>query len=207
MRKFGIGLITALAFVVAAYAIVQYGFFHPKYAGLVQEKLRKPDFHLTPWVYVLYAHIATACLAIVIGPFQLFRKQRSAAARRRHRMLGIIYVASIMLSSLVSVYLSLYATGGWVAGVGFFTLDLLWAASTLMGVIRIIQGKADAHRRWMLRSYALTLAAVGLRLYLFPLVLLFDGDFEAAYRVVAWLCWIPNLAIAEIWIRRQRKGE
>jgi hypothetical protein len=57
----------------------------------------------------------------------------------------------------------------------------------------------------MIRNYALTFAAVTLRIYL-PLMtpFLFHGDFLAAYRTISWLCWVPNLAIAE-WIIKSAK--
>jgi hypothetical protein len=54
----------------------------------------------------------------------------------------------------------------------------------------------------MLRSYALTFAAVTLRIWLAPLALLF-GDFEAGYRVVAWFCWVPYLLVIEAVIRKK----
>jgi predicted membrane protein len=68
-------LVFVFAFAIAGYVIVQYGIFSARDAGLVSFKLQKPDFHLTPWVYVLYVHIVTAMLALIIGPFQIFRKQ------------------------------------------------------------------------------------------------------------------------------------
>jgi hypothetical protein len=52
------------------------------------------------------------------------------------------------------------------------------------------------HREWMIRSYALCLAAVTLRLYL-PLAALGGIPFEEAYPAIAWLCWVPNLVAAE----------
>jgi predicted permease len=57
------------------------------------------------------------------------------------------------------------------------------------------------HRQWMLRSYALIFAAVTLRIEL-PLLVMAFGDFTPAYRVVSWLCWVPNLLWAEWYIRR-----
>ena len=70
-------LIFFFAFAIAGYVIVQYGVFtfasHARTRFL--PKLQKPDFHLSPWVYVLYVHIVTAMLALVIGPFQIFVKQ------------------------------------------------------------------------------------------------------------------------------------
>lgn len=46
------------------------------------------------------------------------------------------------------------------------------------------------------RNVALTFAAVTLRLYLGPLMAL-GVPFELAYPAVAWLCWVPNLVVAE----------
>lgn len=47
----------------------------------------------------------------------------------------------------------------------------------------------------MTRSFALTLAAVTLRIYL-PL-LASQMSFLTAYLIVSWVCWVPNLLAAE----------
>jgi uncharacterized membrane protein len=195
-------LVFIFAFAIAGYVIVQYGVLRASDAGLVSFKLQKPDFHLTPWVYVLYVHIVTAMLALIIGPFQIFLK-KSQARRRQHRLMGYIYVISISASGIVGLYLSLFATGGWVAGLGFFGLDVLWVAATWTALRKIIAKDVQAHKEWMLRSYALTFAAVTLRIWLVPLTMLF-GDFEAGYRVVAWFCWVPNLLVIEAVIRARK---
>ena len=62
----------------------------------------------------------------------------------------------------------------------------------------------DDHRRWMIRSWALTLAAVTLRLYL-PAVMILDWPFLPWYRAIAFLAWVPNLAIAELYLLRAKK--
>ncbi|WP_123042553.1 DUF2306 domain-containing protein [Cohnella candidum] len=188
-------LIFVFAFSIAGYAMVQYGLLKASSAGLVAFKLQKPNFELTPWVYVLYIHIVTAILALIIGPFQIFMKPTNTR-KRRHKLLGYVYVILITISGIVSVYLSLFATGGWIAGLGFMLLDALWVATTLTATRKIMVKDIQAHKAWMLRSYSLTFAAVTLRLWLAPLALIF-GDFEAGYRVVAWLCWIPNLLVIE----------
>ena len=56
----------------------------------------------------------------------------------------------------------------------------------------------------MIRSAALTLAAVTLRLYL-PIGVITVG-FEASYPVIAWICWVPNLLAAEWLLRREARG-
>jgi hypothetical protein len=53
----------------------------------------------------------------------------------------------------------------------------------------------------MIRSFALTLAAVTLRIYLPLGIMLNHGDFYTPYRAIAWLCWVPNLLLAELWLR------
>lgn len=196
------GLVFILAISIAGYAIVQYGFLNASNAGLVSFKLQKPNFELKPWIYVLYTHIFTAIFALIIGPFQLFIKPTNAR-RRRHRLFGYGYVVSITVSGIVNVYLSIFATGGWISSLGFMSLDVLWVATTFMATRKILVKDIQAHKVWMLRSYALTFSAVTLRILLAPLIFLL-GDFEAAFRVVAWLCWIPNLLVIEVVISRMR---
>lgn len=53
----------------------------------------------------------------------------------------------------------------------------------------------------MVRNVSLTLAAVSLRIYL-PLSMLAGIPFELAYPAIAWLCWVPNLWVAEIVFNR-----
>jgi hypothetical protein len=72
-----------------------------------------------------------------------------------------------------------------------------------MAFIRIRVRDLVSHREWMIRSFALTLAAVTLRIYL-PVSLLSGVEFLDAYPVIAWACWVPNLLIAEAVIRAGR---
>ena len=54
----------------------------------------------------------------------------------------------------------------------------------------------------MIRNYSLTFAAVTLRIWLSLFVLLFGLEhFERSYAVIAWLAWVPNLIVAELFIR------
>jgi hypothetical protein len=64
----------------------------------------------------------------------------------------------------------------------------------------ILRGDPIRHRRWMIRSFALTAAAITLRMYL-PLIFAFHWPFSIAYPAIAWLCWIPNALAAEVYLR------
>ena len=55
----------------------------------------------------------------------------------------------------------------------------------------------------MIRSYALTVAAITLRSYL-PILLASGVPYATAYPLVAWMCWIPNLLFIEWLVRRGR---
>jgi hypothetical protein len=74
-------------------------------------------------------------------------------------------------------------------------------APTTVAFLRIRHGKAQSHREWMTRSYALIVAAVTLRLYSLLLEAVF-GEYNG-YAIVAWACWVPNLLFAE-WLIRSK---
>ncbi len=59
------------------------------------------------------------------------------------------------------------------------------------------------HRRWMVRSVALTAAGIMLRIYL-GIMLTLPIEFDEGYRVIAFLCWVPNIVLAELYLRRRR---
>ena len=92
---------------------------------------------------------------------------------------------------------------GPIATAGFASLAVLWITVTLLGWRAALQRRFEAHRRWMLRSWALTLAAVTLRLYMLAAPALGVDGLEA-YRAISFLCWLPNLAVAEVVLRMQR---
>ena len=75
--------------------------------------------------------------------------------------------------------------------------------TTTMAYRRIRSGDIVGHRAWMLRSFVLIFAAVTLRIELPLLIVGFQGDFTPAYRIVSWLCWVPNLVWGQWWIGRR----
>jgi hypothetical protein len=83
------------------------------------------------------------------------------------------------------------------------TLAWLWLSSAIRAYRAIRARNTADHQRWVTRNYALTFAAVTLRISL-PLAAIVGVPFETAYPVIAWLCWVPNLAVAE-WRFQSRK--
>ena len=156
--------------------------------------------HLADRPLSFFVHISGAAVALLCGPWQYLM-----GIRRRwtvHRWLGRLYVAGCLVGGITALPLAANSPLGALAGSGFFLLGLFWLATTIIGLASIRRHDMAAHRRWMLRSLALTLAAPMQRLIL-STGLAFGFDFIDVYIASAWLCWLTNLAIVEIFLRKR----
>ncbi len=149
-----------------------------------------------------YIHIVTGSIVLISGVFQLSKWIR-ARYPTWHRASGRVYIFIILIFTAPSgLVMAAYANGGLAAGVGFALLALLWWFFTWKGFRNAIYKNLKEHREFMLRSYALTFAAVTLRLYSFFFALAgFRG--ESIYILIAWLSWAPSLIVMEIYIRQK----
>lgn len=84
---------------------------------------------------------------------------------------------------------------------GFVSLGVIWFSTTLWAYLLIRKRRIDQHQKMMIYSYAACFAAVTLRLWL-PILIPIFGDFIIAYKIVAWLCWVPNMAVAYLITRK-----
>ena len=190
-------VMTVLALFIAAYTALV--LFLPGFGAPFVAEIR------TAMPLALMAHLAGGIAAIAIGPWQLSARLR-ARALHAHRWMGRAYVIAVAVGGLGGFALATRSMGGFVTHMGFGMLAVLWLSSTGMAWIRIRERDQAAHRRWMIRSYALTLAAVTLRLFL-PISAVLQIPFEEAYQAVSWFCWVPNLVVAEWIILRRRAPE
>lgn len=152
------------------------------------------------WNMGFYLHIIFGGIALLIGWGQFSTKLRLKYLAM-HRNIGKVYVVAAIVSALAGTGMGFFATAGVIASSGFVSLGIIWFSTTLFAFARIRQGKIVAHQRLMVYSYAACFAAVTLRIWL-PLLTSWMGDFNSAYRIVAWLCWIPNLLVAYLFCRR-----
>lgn len=189
-----------LSAVVALYAAVAYGLL-PNGPPLHPEM--KASFALNK--AGLHIHVFAALVALAIGPLQFSTRLR-ARFPLWHRRLGKIYLGfGVGVGGLSGLYMAFFAFGGVPARLGFAMLALAWLYTGWRAYTAIRAGDIASHRAWMLRNFALTLAAVTLRLYL-PVSMLLGAPFEAAYAAIAWLCWVPNLAIAHLMSKSGQKA-
>ncbi len=148
----------------------------------------------------LIAHALFSSIALLAGPWQFLPslRRRSLTA---HRWLGQVYCVAVALGWVSSLPIASHAQTGKVASAGFLMLGAAWIGTTAAGYFKIRQHQIQAHRRWMIRSYALAAAAITLRIYL-PICLVSGVAYATCYPAIAWLCWIPNWIFAEWLIRR-----
>lgn len=197
--RFGWLIITA--FSVFLFSITTLYFYYYYDAGF-NFLAKKQDVVFNPiWRTAFYIHITGGMLALLAGPFQFIKKLRNKNLKL-HRTLGKIYLVAILfLAGPSGLFMAFYAEGGGIAVVGFAIMALLWLVTTYMAYETVRKRNIEAHKAWMVRSFALTFAAVTLRLYV-PIA---SGYFHVAPFDVeassAWVSWFPNLIVAEILIR------
>jgi uncharacterized membrane protein len=173
------------------------GFLSSKPAELLQNKI---------WYSAFYQHILLGAVALLVGWSQFSKRLRNKNLNT-HRTLGKIYLISVALSGSAGLFIALYATGGIISILGFGILAIAWLFTSLQAYLAIRKKDIDQHQYWMIRSYALCWAAVMLRLWIPLFQFGFSMDFFFAYKIIAWLCWVPNLIVAEIIIRNMRSKQ
>ncbi len=155
------------------------------------------------WNIMFYTHIVLGGIALLIGWLQ-FNKKLRLKNIKLHRIIGKFYVISVLLSAISGFYIGLHATGGISPKLGFTTMALVWFFTTFFGFTSITKGNVTKHQKLMIYSYAACFSAVTLRIWL-PILSNFLGGFLPAYRIVAWLSWVPNIIVAYFIIKYQFK--
>jgi hypothetical protein len=149
-----------------------------------------------PWLWI---HAGLAATALLTGPWQFMPRVR-ARWPQVHRWLGRTYIFACLVGGFAGLLLASGSTAGPIARAGFGLLAVIWIGVNAQGFRLAVTGRYAEHRQWMIRSFALTFAAVTLRIYL-PLAQAAGVDFMVAYRAISWLSWVPNLILAELYVR------
>lgn len=179
--------------------------------GLVSLRYLLPDGpHRAPAILAnafanpaLAVHAGCAAIALMIGPFQFIRA-RNGRRPGWHRISGPVYVAACLVAAPAGFVLALGTTAGPVATAGFGLLSVVWFYVNARGLQAVLARRYAEHGRWMARSYALTFAAVNLRIYL-ALGGVLGLDMAQVYVATSWISWIPNLMVMEAWLRRRTR--
>lgn len=163
----------------------------------------------------LYLHIASGVVALAIGPLQFVRRLRRHRPRL-HRVIGRAYLVAVFSSAAFALVIAPFSAAGLVALFGFSSLAGWWMVTGVHALTAARRRDFAGHQAWMIRNYALTFAAPTLRLWLALLIAIQivqasvvgnEADVQAAYAnayaAVPFLCWLPNVVVAEWLIRRR----
>ncbi len=190
-------IIALLAIIIGLYPGLY--FFNERKFGLLSSKSDELLANII-WNIGFYTHIILGGIALLIGWLQFNLKLRLRNLSI-HRAIGKIYVLCVLPSSLASIGIGFFATGGFITAAGFICLGIIWFTTTLLAYLKIRNRQVELHRKLMIYSYAACFAAVTLRIWL-PLLIMIFGDFIIAYTIVAWVSWVPNILVAGLIARR-----
>ena len=152
----------------------------------------------------LVLHILGASVFALLGVLQLVPRLRREH-RRWHRRTGRVVLAAGLAVSGSALWLTVFYEPQPGTGPLLLVLRLLFAPATaaclVLGVAAIRCGDVDRHRAWMIRGYALGLAA-GTQVLTGSLAEAAVGTGELRSDVAKGLGWAINLAVAEWVVRR-----
>jgi hypothetical protein len=159
-------------------------------------------------------HFAMGGIILILGSIQLIDAIRIRFLTL-HRWVGRIYViASILVAIGGLVFIIAKGTiGGLVMNIGFGLYGLLMLVAAVETYRHAIAKNTDTHRAWALRLYALAIGSWLYRMdYGFWFLLAdkaghnntFTGPFDY---IMAFFFYIPNLLVAEIFIRSQNNRQ
>ncbi|MDT7581746.1 MAG: hypothetical protein QOK35_3010 [Pseudonocardiales bacterium] len=183
----------------------------PAYVGFDPAASRVPARPDLPLHYpLLVAHILFGSVALITACLQVWPWLRRAHPVV-HRWSGRVYLfGGVFPGGLAVLAVAPVSSTGPVSAVGNTALAVLWLATAVAGFRAARARRYGDHRRWMLRSVALTFSIVANRLWLVAYFLLFTpflGEDPTALGLAAagasvWTSWVVNLLVVEWWVLR-----
>lgn len=157
----------------------------------------------------LFLHGIGMALFLVLGAFQFSAKLRLRRPSL-HRTLGRIAGTGAILGGVTGVWMTLMhleiSTPLLIAGRLLFGSAMV--VFTILAIRSALRKRMTEHRNWIIRAYAIAMAAGTLPFIFLPLFLITGEPTQFMNDVIQVAGWMTNLAIAEkIFIARPiRKG-
>lgn len=147
---------------------------------------------------IFIAHAVFAAVALFTGSIQFLDGVRRKYPQL-HRWTGRVYVPACIVGGLTALVIAPDVKSGEVATWGFSLLAVLWIGTTLAGWRFATTKKFASHKRWMMRSYALTAAGISLRLQIVGFGVA-GFSYTQVSDFLSFSCWVPTLLIVELWL-------
>lgn len=173
---------------------------------------KQAEIEIQYWKIAFYIHISTSVIALATGITQ-FSRSLLLSYPNLHRWSGKIYSFLVLfLAAPTGLIMGFHGEGGIFAQIAFICQALAWWWLTYKGFVTIRKGQIREHLAYMMRSYAVAMSAITLRLMTFILVYVRDwfgwDCFQGTsptffchpnyYIFVAWSSWIINWLLAEL---------
>lgn len=156
--------------------------------------------------WFLLLHISGGGIALLTGPFLLWERFRNSYLKL-HRLMGKVYLISVLVSGFLAVYLS-FTTAYVVNWAYAFSLQVwvsVWLSSSFAAYYFVINKKIKLHKEWMMRSYMVSLAFVISALILKIPYVQGLGSFEEVSPSLFWFGWALPLYIYDLYLSAVRK--
>src|SRR5712675_1597001 len=154
--------------------------------------------HYHPFRWWLLPHGMAGACALLLGPMQFSDRLRQRFTKF-HRVVGRFYVAGVFIGAPMGLYIQYFQErmGGarsfsFAAG----TDAALWMLTTAVAIFFILKGKAQQHRQWMTRSFAV--AIVFLEVRVVGGLTGWERLGPSAIETMVWMCVAFSLLFADI---------
>jgi len=177
----GLGSATLFVFITSEVLLVaDYPMYHAYRLQVISDR------------HLLIPHVLAAFLALLIGPINFSTRIRQHHLQL-HRVLGRIYVISVLVGAATGVALA----AGRPGLPGTAMQAAAWIVCTTAALITARNGQIVQHRQWMARSYAVTFTFVSSRvLNLWPRYWSHLGDTFASVGIIAFT--LASLLIVDL---------
>ncbi len=153
-------------------------------------------------------HVVSAAVYVILGAFQFtvsFRQRKLSW----HRIAGRVLLVAGLLVALSGIWLGGIAAWSGESGQLLYLFRLLaglgMAICIVLGFAAIMRRDLPSHRAWMIRAYALGLAA-GTQVFTVGFGGATFGKSDLSLALLNGAGWLINLVVAELAIRR-RSGD
>ena len=158
-------------------------------------------------------HFAGGGLLLVLGSVQFLRTLRDRLPALHH-WLGRIYVVAAFAAAIGGlVFIAVRGcVGGLVMDVGFGLYGLLMLLAAVQTGRHAMARRIDDHQAWAVRLFALAIGSWLYRMHYGFWFLFTDGiGHNATFtgwfdRIMDFGFYLPNLIVAEVWLRASRNG-
>ena len=152
-----------------------------------------------PWL--AYAHVAPGVLYLLLAPIQLWRGFR-VRHYAWHRRIGRVAVLAGLVAGVFGIVFGIFlAFGGALQAAASVVFGAWFVTALTMAYRSIRRGDRRAHRRWMIRVFAIGLAVGTIRIWIGLFEALGLLGFRDAFGIAFWLAFSMHALAAELWLR------